>query len=336
MTNAPPIVPNSLNRVEIVTYPGAQLLDICGPLQVFATVNEFACREGRPEQYQCLIVSRQSHVMTTAGLGLEANLLPDADSELDTLIVVGGLGVAEACQDAELVAWIERRSRKARRVASVCTGAFLLAQAHLLDGKAAVTHWKFCAEFKERFPTIKVDADRLFVRDDKVWTSAGVTAGIDLCLALVEEDFGRKLALSVAQYLVMFLKRPGGQSQFSTTLSLQGEAEFDRLHIWINENLDKELSLIDLADLMGMSSRTLSRRYKAASGRTPARAVEELRVEAARRLLEQGRSPSLSFVKCGFASKETMRRAFLRTIGVGPQEYADRFGPSKPKPRSLA
>jgi transcriptional regulator GlxA family with amidase domain len=190
-----------------------------------------------------------------------------------------------------------------------------------------VTHWKYCAELGRRFPAVQVEPDPIFVRDGPVWSSAGVTAAIDLALALVEQDVGRMLALAVARHLVMFLKRPGGQAQFSATLSLQAaEDRFGTLHGWISGNLAKDLSLPVLAQRAGMSERSFSRRYAAATGLTPARAVERLRVEAARRLLSDTRLPVKRIAaRCGFGSEETLRRSFVRLLAATPQDYRARF-----------
>ena len=190
-----------------------------------------------------------------------------------------------------------------------------------------MTHWKDCARLAERYPAVRVEPDPIFVRDGPVWTSAGVTAGIDLALALVEEDLGRAVALAVARYLVVFLKRPGGQAQFSAALALQSaDDRFGALHDWINSHLDDDLSLSVLADQAGMSERSFSRHYAEATGQTPARAVERLRVEAARRLLSESSSPVKRVAqRCGFGSEETMRRSFLRLLAVTPQDYRSRF-----------
>jgi transcriptional regulator GlxA family with amidase domain len=234
---------------------------------------------------------------------------------------------AAAAADPALVAWVRRRATQARRVASVCTGAFLLAAAGVLDGRRAVTHWKDCARLAQRFPAVHVEADPIFICDGPVWTSAGVTAGIDLALALVEEDLGRPTALDVARHLVVFLKRPGGQAQFSAALALQAaDDRFGALHHWINHHLEDELPLSVLADQAGMSERSFSRHYAAATGQTPARAIERLRVEAARRLLSQSPTSVKRIARrCGFGSEETMRRSFLRLLAVTPQDYRSRF-----------
>jgi transcriptional regulator GlxA family with amidase domain len=223
--------------------------------------------------------------------------------------------------------WVRVRATRARRVASVCTGAFLLAAAGLLNGRRAATHWMHCAELARRYPAIRVEPDPIFVRDGAIWTSAGVTAAIDLALALVEEDVGRPVALAVARHLVMFLKRPGGQAQFSAALSLQGaEDRFGTLHNWMAGRLSDDLSLPALARKAGMSERSFSRHYAEATGTTPARAVERLRVEAARRLLSDTRLPVKRIAaRCGFGSEETLRRSFVRLLASTPQDYRARF-----------
>lgn len=300
-------------------------------MQVFASANDLAVMAGRPAPYALGLVAAAGTVRTSAGLALDAAPLPAPDDGVDTLILSGGYGVTDACEDAALVGWVAARARNARRVVSVCSGAFLLAQAGLLNGRRAVTHWQRCAEFAARFPRVRVDPDPIFIRDGSVWTSAGITAGIDLALALVEEDLGRQTALAVARQLVVFLKRPGGQAQFSATLSLQAatgpaaDGRFDGLHGWIAENLRGDLSLATLAERAAMSPRSFSRHYRQATGHTPARAVETIRVEAARRMLEQGASVAQTASRCGFGTEDTMRRSFLRRLGSTPQSYRERF-----------
>lgn len=318
-------------RIEIVTYDDALLLDIFGPVQVFAIANEFASRDSGFQPYDCHVVSRNERIKTS-GIEISTMAFPDVTCNLDTLMVVGGNGYPAACSDGHFIDWFRQRAIVSRRVASVCTGAFILAKAGILNKKLATTHWRFCQDFSAEFPDVVLQPDRIFTRDGNVWTSAGVTAGIDLSLALVEEDLGRKASLAIAQYLVMFLKRPGGQSQFSMMLSMQADDRFDRLHAWIAENLEKDLSLETLAGIAGMSGRSFSRHYKEATGKTPSNAVEQIRVDTARRMLENGTSLAKTASKCGFLSNETMRRAFLRSVGVGPADYLDRFGPAASKP----
>jgi transcriptional regulator GlxA family with amidase domain len=328
MPDNPRFSPNPPRAVEILAYPAVQLLDVAGPLQVFTSANELAARDSKAPLYVSRVVSADAPVVTaSAGLGLIAAPLPSDQAALDTLLVAGGPGVHAAADDAAVLHWVRARATVARRIASVCTGAFLLAAAGLLDGRRAATHWLHCAELARRFPAIRVESDPIFVRDGAIWTSAGVTAAIDLALALVEDDAGRSLALAVARHLVMFLKRPGGQAQFSTVLSLQSaEDRFGALHSWMSGRLADDLSLPALARKAGMSERNFSRRYTEATGITPARAVERLRVEAARRLLSDTRQPVKRIAaRCGFGSEETLRRSFVRLLAATPHDYRARF-----------
>ncbi len=315
--------------VEILVFPSVQLLDVAGPLQVFASANEHMTGLGRPAPYAMRTVAVEAGAIeSSAGLGLAAAPLTNIASPLDTLIVAGGPGVMAATADGALIDWLATRAASARRVASVCTGAFLLGACGLLDGRRVTTHWSFCAELAERHPTALVEPDPIFLNDGPIWTSAGVTAGIDLALALVEQDLGRSVSMAVARYLVVFLKRPGGQAQFSAALSLQtADERFGELHEWMRARLAGDLSLSALALKAGMSERSFSRHYLDATGTTPARAVEHLRVDAARRLLSETRQPVNRIARrCGFGSEETMRRSFLRLLAVAPQNYRSRFG----------
>ncbi len=328
MPITPRFLPNVPRVVEVLAFPRVQLLDVAGPLQVFASANDLAVDSGGAPPYAPRVVAPGGmSIMASAGLGLAAAPLPRTDAALDTLMIAGGQGVDEAAADPVLVDWVRARAMRARRVASVCTGAFLLAASGLLDGRRAVTHWSFCAELARRFPAVQVEPDPIFVRDGPVWSSAGVTAGMDLALALVEEDLGRTLALAVARYLVVFLKRPGGQAQFSAALSLQAaDDRFAALHDWITGHLGDDLSLPILARQAGMSERSFSRHYTETTGLTPARAVERLRVEAVRRLLSDTRLPIKRIAaRCGFGSEETMRRSFVRLLASTPQDYRARF-----------
>jgi transcriptional regulator GlxA family with amidase domain len=328
MPKIPRSPPQALRVVEMLVYPAVQMLDVTGPLQVFATANDQVATTGAPPPYALRVVAPGGKGVTaSAGLGISALPLPRATTTVDTLIVAGGRGVEAAAADPALVDWVRKRSGQARRTASVCTGALLLAVSGVLDGRRAATHWSFCAELARRFPAVRVEPDPIFLRDGPIWTSAGVTSGIDLALALVEEDLGRTVALAVARYLVMFLKRPGGQAQFSTALSLQAaEDRFGALHEWIEKNPTGDTSLPVLARRAGMSERSFSRRYAEETGLTPARAVERLRVEAARRLLSDSRLPVKRISqRCGFGSEETMRRSFLRLLAATPQDYRSRF-----------
>jgi transcriptional regulator GlxA family with amidase domain len=328
----PPI--RSPRAVEVLAFPGVQLLDVAGPLQVFASANDLACMANAPPPYALRVVAAEgASVVTSAGLGLVAMPLPNPEeTEVDTLVVAGGFGIYEATENIALIAWIRARARRARRIASVCSGAFLLGAAGLLDGRRAVTHWTRCAALSRRYPAVRVEADPIFIQDGPIWTSAGITAGIDLALALLEQDLGHAPALAVARHLVVFLKRPGGQAQFSAVLALQHEYEgatgrFEALHAWAADHLAGDLSLPALAARAGMSERSFVRHYRSDMGTTPARAIERLRVEAARGLLTD--APHLPAkrvaVHCGFGSEETMRRAFLRMLAITPQEYRERF-----------
>ncbi len=302
------------------------MLDVTGPLQVFVTANDMAGGDG--PAYAIHVVARPDGVIaSSSGLALLAEPLPPSRAGLDTLIVAGGPGIEAAAADTALVEWVRGRASGARRFASVCTGAIMLASTGLLDGRRATTHWSLCGELARRFPAVQVEPDPIFVRDGPAWTSAGVTAGIDLALALVEKDLGRTVALAVARYLVVFLKRPGGQAQFSAMLDLQEADRFEALHGWITLHLSDDLSLPALARQAGMSERSFGRHYKGATGQSPARAVERLRVEAARGLLADSSLPVKRVARrCGFGSEETMRRSFLRLVAVTPQDYRSRFG----------
>jgi transcriptional regulator GlxA family with amidase domain len=320
--------PDATHIVEFLAYPAVQLLDVTGPLQVFASANDLMAKAGEARPYAIrLVAPGGDSVEASAGVALVADPLSSLETGVDTLMVAGGENFNSVSMDAVLVDWVRERSRQASRIASICTGAFLLAASGVLDGRRAATHWQHCAELARRFPAVHVESDPIFVRDGSVWTSAGVTAGIDLALALVEEDLGRTVALSVARYLVVFLKRPGGQAQFSEALSLQAaEDKFGSLHGWISKHLAEDLSLPTLASQAGMSERSFSRHYAELTGLTPARAVERLRVQAARHLLTDTRLPIKRISqRCGFGSEETMRRSFLRLLSVTPQDYRARF-----------
>ncbi|MFC3058591.1 GlxA family transcriptional regulator [Paenirhodobacter populi] len=310
-------------QIEILVFPDAQVLDATGSAQVFASANMLA---GKPAPYEVALVAEAGEVTCNSGITLGCQLLSDSRPAPDTAIVAGGSGVSIACKRPALIDWAKQRASRVRRMASVCSGAFLLAEAGLLDGRRAVTHWHRCDEFAARFPKVRLERDPIFVRDGTIWTSAGVTAGIDLALAMVEEDHGRKLALAVARELVVFLKRPGGQSQFSAPLELQGvDDRFSELHAWISENLRRTLTLDILAEQAGMSLRSFARHYRQRTGRTPAEAVEIIRLERAQGLLESGTSVAAAARNCGFGSAETMRRVFLRRLGVGPRDWQMRF-----------
>ncbi|OAE10664.1 AraC family transcriptional regulator [Pseudomonas simiae] len=314
--------------IHVLAFDNAQVLDVTGPLQVFASTNDLARQRGLPLPYAASVIAAQTTpVITSAGLALLAEPLPAADTPCDTLVIAGGWGVYGAAEDGALVGWVKQKAQHTRRMTSVCTGAFLLAASGLLDGCRVATHWTRCDELARKYPLLRVESNPIFIQQGAVWTSAGVTAGIDLCLALVEQDLGRAVALEVARHLVVFLKRPGGQSQFSAALSLQkGDSRFGDLHAWIAENLSLDLNIPTLAAQAGMSERSFVRHYRAETGQTPARAVELIRVDAARRqLADSTASIKRIAVQCGFGCEETLRRSFLRALDVTPQAYRERF-----------
>ncbi|MFL5843652.1 MAG: GlxA family transcriptional regulator [Solirubrobacteraceae bacterium] len=311
-----------MRRVAIVVFEGLQLLDAAGPAEVFSQASRLG-----GVGYDVQLVGHGS--ASTSGLTLgPCTPFAEYDGPLDTLMVAGGTGVSEAQHDPELVAWVRAAAARARRVTSVCSGAFLLARAGLLDGRRATTHWDSCALLARRYPAITVEPDPIFVRDGNIYTSAGVTAGMDLALALVEEDLGPDAAMQIARRLVLFARRPGGQAQFSVQLAAQaaGPGPLRDLQSWIAEHLDADLSIAALADRVHMSPRTLARAFAKEVGMTPAAYVEAVRVEQARSRLESGHGPLASVARgCGFGTTETMRRAFHRRLGVSPADYRTRF-----------
>lgn len=324
MPIAPRITPKS-RSVEVFAFPDVQLLDVAGPFQVMATANDFV---GNPAPYGLKVVSPVAGpIASSSGLTLLAEGLPAPDQPLDTLIIAGGAGVHPVYRDRAVVEWVRQRAAVTRRVTSVCSGAFLLAATGLLDGRRATTHWSRCARLAAEFPAVRVEQDPIYINDGPIWTSAGVTAGIDMTLALVEADLGRAVAMAVARQLVVFAKRPGGQAQFSSGLALAGADEtFDRLHDWMKQNLRAALTVPVMAEQAGMSERSFLRHYKIVTGMTPSRAVEKVRVEAARQALGETHLPIKRIARdCGFGCEETMRRSFLRILAVPPHAYRERF-----------
>jgi transcriptional regulator GlxA family with amidase domain len=318
-------------EVVIVVFPQVQSLDVTGPLEVFTGAERLIGQAGQPDRgYQVRILSVDGVALeTSSGLVLTPHgALSDAPSHIDTLIVAGGLGCTRASEDATLIHWIAHTAKSARRTVSVCTGAFLLARAGLLDGRRATTHWASAEELARLHPAVDVDPEPIFLRDGPIWTSAGVTAGMDLALALVEEDIGRESALRIARHLVLFLRRPGNQSQFSEALRTQEPARepLREAQLFALENPGADLSVEAMADRAHMSPRHFARSFRAQVGVTPGRYVERVRLEAARRRLEDTREPVGAIaVACGFGTPETMRRVFLRALAVGPAEYRGRF-----------
>ena len=316
--------------VTIVTFPEFQILDVTGPAEVFSHATRFLAASGKAGGYRVRLVARKrGPLASTSGIEVVVEALPALPCRTDTLLVTGGSGTRIAVRDEALVGWIRRVSRSARRVTSVCTGAFLLARAGLLDGRRATTHWDSCAALASRHPEVKVEPDRIFVKDGSVYTSAGVTAGIDMALALVAEDHGRDLALKIARALVVFMKRPGGQSQFSTQLATQAAdtEPLADLRAWIEDNVAKDLAVSVLARRTGMSPRNFARRFTEQIGTTPARYVATVRLAAARRRLEEtAHGLERVATDCGFGTTESLRRTFADALGTTPSGYRQRFG----------
>jgi transcriptional regulator GlxA family with amidase domain len=313
--------------VAIIVPPKAQSLDVSGPLDAFLEANRHS--SGGPLYEVRLVATGPGRTIKVGGMSLVADIsIFDEAGPIDTLLVAGTPDYAIAYTSTDLHAWLRRRAPRTRRYGSVCTGAFFLGAAGLLDGMNATTHWQHAAELAERFPAAKVVPDQIYVQDGALYTSAGVTAGIDLAMKLIEDDHGRDLALTVARRLVVFLKRPGGQSQFSAHLAAQiaDEGKIRSLQHWILDHLAQDLSLESLASRVAMSVRNFTRVFQGETTITPGDFVEMARVDAARRLLEESETPLQRVAsRCGFSSPDTMRRAFLRKIGCGPSEYRDRF-----------
>jgi transcriptional regulator GlxA family with amidase domain len=319
---------SALRRVAIVAVPPVRTLDIFGPAEVFADANHLN-PSGPAYDVQILSATDDRMVPSYFGVPLVADrTYREVRHPVDTLLVAGGEGAQEMKYSPHFLEWLRRQSSKARRYGSVCTGALVLAAAGLLEGRRVTTHWNWCQELEEKHPNVKVDPRPIYVRDKNLFTSAGVTAGIDLSLALVEDDLGGALALQIARMMVVFLRRPGGQSQFSATLMAQGRGrqDFRDLLAWAADNLGTKLSVNTLARRAAMSPRNFARIFRDEIGETPARHIETLRVEAARRELETTRA-SLDEVAdtCGFGSAEILRRTFFRRVGTTPGKYRASF-----------
>jgi transcriptional regulator GlxA family with amidase domain len=315
-------------RVVVFAAPPVEELDIVGPWEVFASANNVVQGKARAYDIELVTTARRLTVTGDSGLTLLANRrYNQLKGDIDTLIVAGGVG-AQTIHDSAVMKWLRDMANKVRRLASICTGAFLLAEAGILNGRCATTHWMFARDFARRYPRVTVESDRIYVQDRHIYTSAGVTAGMDLALALVEEDLGSTVALQVARALVLFLRRPGGQSQFSALLSSQasGHRPIRKLQVWITENVQQDLSVEKLASRVAMSPRNFARVFTREIGTTPAHFVEEVRIEFARRELETTEK-SLEQIAAvsGFNTAEVMRRAFVRCVGTTPSAYRDHF-----------
>jgi transcriptional regulator GlxA family with amidase domain len=318
--------------VLFVGYDGVGLLDLTGPFTVFWSASWFLAQRGEPVYERRVATVGGGPVNTADGITLVAEPLSNFDdAPIDTLVVPGALDLSGAMKDRALVEWLAAHAPRARRICSVCTGTFVLAEAGLLDGKRVVTHWQAAEALATQYPSLKVEPDAFFVRDDPVWSSAGVSAGIDLALALVQEDCGREVAMSVARQLVVYMKRPGGQTQFSELLvntGSNGAGAFAELHDWLTDHLhDETLSVETLARRACMSARNFARVYKTKTGRTPAKAIELFRLQTARRLLEDTDERIEAIARrTGFGDEDRMRNTFQRHLNVSPRDYRERFG----------
>lgn len=301
--------------IEFVLFPNFQLLDAAGPISAFEIAGRFV-----PGSYKLHIAAAEpGAVMSSSGATMHADAFARANT-IDTLIVAGGDGTRPAALDARITRHVRACEEKSRRVASVCSGAYILAQAGVLDGKQATTHWSRSEDFARRFPRVQLEPDRIFIQSKNIWTSAGITAGIDLSLALIANDLGEEIARKTAQQLVVYRRRPGGQSQFSALLDIERpNGRFADLLDYIRANLATSLSVEDLASHACMSERHFARAFHEETGMTPAKAVERLRAEAARAALESGARSVQSVARdTGFGDPERMRRAFARLYGTAP------------------
>jgi len=326
--------PAGNRRLAILMYPRVRELDVAGIVDVFSSANAILPEERR---YALEFISTEKAPELSGMFGLQLRGGPHYSTlkgGVDTLLIPGGIGIEAGQTQTALLKWLRKQARSTRRVGSVCVGAFLLAEAGLLDGRRATTHWAFAQKLAAQFPAVKVDPDPIWVKDGNLYSAAGATSGIDLCLALLEEDHGRKVALEVARMLVVFLCRPGNQAQFS--VSLQEQTTESRplrdLQVWMLDHLADDLSVPALAARAAMSDRNFQRVFTRELGKSPAHYVEEIRIEAVRRKLERS-TQSLEEIAaaCGFNSADVMGRSFLRQLKVTPAEYRARFRSSKPE-----
>jgi transcriptional regulator GlxA family with amidase domain len=315
-------------RIGIIGYDGLQALDAAGPADVFTTANCQVDRKTAPYEVT-LLGARKGALQTESGLALYAQATLEKPGLLDTIIVPGGRTLREDAKvRAALARWLREHGARARRVASVCTGIYPLAESGLLDGRAAATHWRYAADVQQRWKNLRVNADAIFTKDGKYYTSAGITAGIDLSLAMVEEDLGNEVALQVAREMVVYLKRSGGQLQYSQPLLLQMRAKqrFGDIASWIRGHLDEELTVEALAERSNLSPRHFNRKFKDVFGLTPADFVEEIRLDEARWLLTNADGAIEEIAgEVGYNNSDTFRRAFERRFGIAPNEYRRRF-----------
>jgi transcriptional regulator GlxA family with amidase domain len=322
--------PSTSRHIVFAAYEGVSLLDLSGPLEAFRIAADFVLKDRRMS-YDCTVVSsRGGRVKTADRVELNAKSFRSLGSKpIDTLVVPGGFFLEDVTRDVALIRWIGKIAPKCRRICSVCIGSFLLAAAGVLDGRRAATHWMHAPALARRHSNVTVEPDAIFVHDGNVWSSAGVTSGIDLALALIQQDAGSQVAMSVARMLVVYLKRAGGQSQYSALLSAQAHSnsdEFNELEQWIAEHLKADLRVDGLARRVHMSPRNFARVYTKTRGRSPAKGVEAIRIDAARRRLEETPDRIETIAeKCGFSGEEQMRLAFIRTMSIAPRDYRKRF-----------
>lgn len=325
----------STRTIVLLGFEGCAALDLSGPYEVFALTSHLAPSSSPPPYRLVLLADRPGPFRAALGFGLTADgSWKHFRGTADTLIVAGGPDMTPVTGNRPLLDWLRHMSARTRRIGSICTGAFALAAAGLLDHRRATTHWMDVDRLAESYPKVQVDPDAIYVRDGRIFTSAGITAGMDLALALVEEDLGREAALAVARMLVMYLKRPGGQSQFSTSLQAQATEgrRLTTLLSWLAEHYREPVTVEAMAEHAAMSSRTFARVFLAETGDTPAYYLEKLRLEHAVRLLETtGISLDVAARDCGFTGREQLRRAFQRHRGITPQEYQQRFGATRAK-----
>ena len=343
-----------MERIVFVLTDRTVLLDVTGPLQAFHDANQLI-RTGKlpfpgvetsngnddatdAPFYEIILASADGGaIKTDTGIAIETVPLTQAAAKpIDTLIVAGADDDLHALENAALVSWLRVQKSAVRRTGSICIGALLLGAAGYLDGRRAVTHWQWCDRLQARFPAARIERDPIFIEDDRVWTSAGVTTGIDMAIAMIERDLGRAFALAVARGLIMFIKRPGTQSQFEGPLDHQTRdtsGRFDHLHTWMRAHLDHRLNVEELAEVANMSSRNFSRVYAQITGLSPARSVEMMRMTVARQKLETGeQSIAQIALECGFGDDERMRRCFVKHLGVPPADYRARFATNNPAP----
>jgi transcriptional regulator GlxA family with amidase domain len=320
-------------RIVILGLPPVDALDVIGPAEVFAYANRLSHANVEPYQVELVSASPDVYLDSETGIALRGHRTLDQEKEsgkpIDTLVVATGFAAINRVNPSALD-WIKKRSRHIRRICSICVGSFVLAEAGLLDGRKATTHWRMARQLAETYPLVQVDPSPIWVKDGNIYTSAGISAGIDLALSLVGEDLGDEAALEVAKNLVLFLRRPGGQAQFSVSLQSQQtpSSSLDALCLWISEHLESELTVEIMADHMAMSVRTLIRTFQRELNTTPAKYVEDVRLEAVSRALEFG-GQSLEEIarRCGYNSVDVLRKAFTRRVGLSPKDYVQRFAP---------